>query len=358
MTPVVNLLHSAKLSRAVIVLVLLASTGCQQRTATLPPPGTTTPAAFSIYFTDPKKPTADSYRGGPDTDLAKAIEQARLSVDIAIYDLNLWSIRDALLKAYRRGVAVRVITESDNLDEAEIQDLKNAGIPVLGDRRGGLMHNKYVVIDRSEIWTGSMNFTTTDGYLNNNNLLRIRSSRLAEDYTVEFNEMFQDDLFGPDVRAATPYPEVTIDGIPVAVYFSPDDGAQAHLVELLNGAQRSIYFLAFSWTSDDLTNAVLERAQNGVVVAGVMEESQVQSNIGSDYDRFQQAGLDVRLDGNSRNMHHKVIIIDEKIVVTGSYNFTNSAEEFNDENVLVLHDPGLAAQFLIEFQQIYADGHR
>jgi phosphatidylserine/phosphatidylglycerophosphate/cardiolipin synthase-like enzyme len=86
-------------------------------------------AGFKVYFTDPKSPTAESYRGGPDAELAAAIEEARLSVDMAIYDLNLWSIRDALINAYRRGVAVRLVIESDNLDEPEIQDLKAVGIP-------------------------------------------------------------------------------------------------------------------------------------------------------------------------------------------------------------------------------------
>jgi phosphatidylserine/phosphatidylglycerophosphate/cardiolipin synthase-like enzyme len=348
-----------------ICTFLLAFSGCDE-----PPPPVLTPtvgsgssetdvgAGFKVYFTDPKNPTAESYRGGPDADLAAAIEEARVSVDTAIYDLNLWSIRDALLNAYRRGVAVRLVIESDNLDEPEIQDLKAAGIPILGDRREGLMHNKFVVIDRSQVWTGSMNFTTTDGYLNNNNLVQVQSTRLAEDYTTEFNEMFQDDLFGPDQRAETPYPALNVNGVPVEVYFAPDDGVEAQLIDLIQSAEQSIYFMAFSFTSDPLSEAILERAQKGVIVAGVMEESQVESNTGSDYDRFRQAGLDIRLDGNPRNMHHKVIVIDEKTVVTGSYNFSLSAENVNDENVLVFHDPRIANQFMTEFERVFADGHR
>jgi phosphatidylserine/phosphatidylglycerophosphate/cardiolipin synthase-like enzyme len=313
---------------------------------------------LKVYFTDPKNPTAKSYRGGPDAELAAAIEEARVSVDAAIYDLNLWSLRDSMIKAYRRGVAVRLVIESDNLDEPEIQDLKAAGIPILGDRREGLMHNKFVIIDRSQVWTGSMNFTTSDGYLNDNNLVQVKSSRLAEDYTTEFNEMFQDDLFGPEIRAATPYPELKIEGVPIEIYFSPDDEVDEHLIDLIQSAEQSIYFMAFSFTSDSLAEAILERAQNGVIVAGVMEESQVESNIGSDYDRFRQAGLDIRLDGNARNMHHKVIIFDEKTVVTGSYNFSNSAENVNDENVLVFHDPQIADQFMTDFERVFSDGHR
>ena len=313
---------------------------------------------FRVYFTDPTSPTAESYRGGPDTRLATAIDEARVSVDAAIYDLNLWSVRDALINAFRRGVSVRIVIESDNLDEPEIQDLQEAGISILGDRREGLMHNKFVVIDRSQVWTGSMNFTTSDGYMNDNDLLQVRSVRLAEDYTTEFNEMFKDDLFGPDIRSVTPYPELVVEGVPLEVYFSPDDGVAGHLIELIQAAQQSIYFMAFSFTSDALTEAILERAKDGVTVAGVMEETQVESNSGSDYERFRQAGLDIRLDGNPRNMHHKVILIDGNTVVVGSYNFSNSAENINDENVLVFHDARIAGQFETEFERVFAGGHR
>ncbi len=177
-----------------------------------------------MYFTEPTDPTASSFRGGPDEDLAEAIDQARVSVDMAIYDLNLWSVRDALIRAHRRGVGVRVVTESDNMDEQEVQELKEAGIEVLGDRQEGLMHHKFVVLDRTEVWTGSMNFTTGGGYLDNNNIIRIRSSKLAEDYTHEFEQMFVDDHFGTIKSAGTPDPTMTVNGSLIEVYFSPQDG--------------------------------------------------------------------------------------------------------------------------------------
>ena len=100
--------------------------------------------------------------------------------------------------------------------------------------------------------------------------------------------------------------------------------------------KRACTFLAYSFTSDDLTAALLERYQTGVDVAGVMEARQVESNTGSDYERLRAAGIDVRLDGNPDNMHHKVLIIDGQTVVTGSFNFSRSAEERNDENSLVM----------------------
>jgi phosphatidylserine/phosphatidylglycerophosphate/cardiolipin synthase-like enzyme len=114
-----------------------------------------------------------------------------------------------------------------------------------------------------------------------------------------------------------------------------------------------VRFLAYSFTQDELAEALLQRSLEGIDVTGVMEARQVESNVGSDYERFRGAGLDVRLDANPSNMHHKVLIIDDSIVVTGSYNFSRSAEERNDENTLVIHDPAIAAQYLAEFQEIF-----
>jgi phosphatidylserine/phosphatidylglycerophosphate/cardiolipin synthase-like enzyme len=319
----------------------------------LPPPGpTSTPSGewIAVYFTDPFSGRASP---GPAEALAAAIDQARLSVDMAIYSISLTNVRDALIRAHRRGVQVRLVMESDNRDRPVPQALIEAGISVLGDRRESLMHNKFVVIDRSEVWTGSMNFTNSGAYSDHNHLLRIRSVKVAENFTREFEEMFVHDRFGPDVVADTPYPRLTVNGVPVEVYFSPDDGVARRLLELLGEARESIYFMMFSFTSDSLGEVIRQRAQAGVEVAGVMESEQIRSNIGTEFDPFRHAGLEVRKDGHSGQMHHKVVIIDRQIVVTGSYNFSNNAERRNDENVVIIFSQDLAAEFIVEFLRIF-----
>jgi phosphatidylserine/phosphatidylglycerophosphate/cardiolipin synthase-like enzyme len=198
-----------------------------------------------------------------------------------------------------------------------------------------------------------MNYTISEAYRNNNNLVRIRSAKLAEDYSAEFAEMFEADQFGPGSPANTPYPALTIEDVSLEVYFSPDDGVEGQLQRLLRSAQEDIFFLAFSFTSDELAQAILDRAAAGVTVAGVMDESQYKSNQGTEYDAFRSAFLDVRLDGNPRNMHHKVFIIDQSTVITGSYNFTFSAAARNDENLLVIHSPEIANLYLEEFQKVF-----
>jgi phosphatidylserine/phosphatidylglycerophosphate/cardiolipin synthase-like enzyme len=351
---------------AFFAVSLLFSVGCQVTggpvlaTNAAPTPVTSANPAnwYTVYFTEPGSADARRLKNGPDVDLAAAIGAARVSVDAAIYDLDLFSIQNALIDAHSRGLNVRMVTESDYMDEEAIQRLIDSGIEVLGDRREGLMHNKFIVIDRFEVWTGSMNLTVNGAYRNNNNLIRIRSSRLAEDFETEFKEMFQDDKFGPGSPYNTPYPEVTIDGTLVEVYFSPDDGTASRILELLMNARQSIQFLAYSFTADDLGKAIIEQASAGLNVSGVMEESQVKSNIGTEYDRFHANGLDVRLDGNPANMHDKVIIIDGAIVITGSYNFSASAENSNDENTLIIHNPQIAQEYLAEFDRIFEQAQR
>jgi phosphatidylserine/phosphatidylglycerophosphate/cardiolipin synthase-like enzyme len=339
----------------VLIFVATACTPARSLQATITPgaPADAGQDWYTIYFTDPTAPNASSYRGGPDEELAAGIDQARVSVDTAIFDLNLWSIRDALIAAHRRGVSVRVVTDSDNMDEQEVQELKQAGIQVLGDRHESLMHDKFVVIDRSVVWTGSMNFTTGGGYLDNNNLIRLQSPKLGEAYTTEFEQMFVNDHFSSEKTPQTHDLIVTVNGSPIEVSFSPEDGTLEHILSAVNLAQESISFLAYSFTSDELAQALIERAQAGVSVRGVFDKDQYTSNSGTEYETLHNAGLDVWLDANPRLMHHKVIIIDGQVVITGSYNFSNNAEQYNDENTLIINDSGIATQYLEEFQQIY-----
>jgi phosphatidylserine/phosphatidylglycerophosphate/cardiolipin synthase-like enzyme len=312
--------------------------------------------SIQVFFTDPNAADAQLVEGGPDEELAGAIDAARLSVDIAIHNLNLYSVRDALLAAQERGVDVRMVVEVDNFGSQELHPYLAAGIPVVLDGEQGTMHNKFVVIDRYEVWTGSVNFTVGDMYYSRNNLLRLRSAELAENYLHEFDEMFVNGLFSDDSRNDTVHSAVEINAMQVKNYFSPDDGTLAHLVELVNAADESVYFLAFSLTSDPLAEALVAAQQRGVEVRGVMDESQVASNQGGDYDFLRAAGVDVRQDGEGGNLHHKVLIIDGEIVVTGSYNFSRNAEERNDENTLVIYSENIAAQYLHEFLQLWELG--
>ncbi|OGO67872.1 MAG: hypothetical protein A2Z37_08215 [Chloroflexi bacterium RBG_19FT_COMBO_62_14] len=308
--------------------------------------------AIRVYFTQPASTGSSEQVGSVEEELVKAIDEAQSSVDMAVYALNLGDIADALRRANQRGVDVRLVIESDNADEPEVQALMGAGIPIHADQRPPLMHHKFMVIDGAELWTGSMNMTSGAAFQDNNNLVRIASARLADDFTGEFNEMFEQDRFGALSLEDTPYASLEVSGVTLEVLFSPDDGVAARIIDLIDGAEFSLDFAAFSLTSNAIADRLIAAAERGVRVRGVMETSQV-GGTGSEYARLRQARLDVRLDENPFNMHHKFIVIDSAVVATGSYNFSASAEERNDENMLLIHDPRIASLYLEEFSWLF-----
>ncbi len=199
---------------------------------------------------------------------------------------------------------------------------------------------------------GSWNVTDNDTFRNNNNMLRVASRQVAADYAREFQQLF-DGRFGSGKSSATPFPRVRVGGVPIEVYFSPEDGVAKYVLQRLNAAKRSINFMTFSYTSSAIADAMVAQVKAGLPVRGVFE-SQNAGGTGSAFGRLRQGGVDVLQDGNCYILHHKVIIIDERTVITGSYNFTSSAEKDNDENLVIVDDPALARVYLDEFARVYA----
>ncbi|MGH2524082.1 MAG: phospholipase D-like domain-containing protein, partial [Anaerolineales bacterium] len=119
-------------------------------------------------------------------------------------------------------------------------------------------------------------------------------------------------------------------------------------------SQSSVYFMAFSFTRTDFADALIAKAQAGVTVQGVFETRQIAAGGDAAWNALTAAGLDVRQDGNPFNLHSKVFIIDQQIVVMGSYNFSRNAEDNNDENVLIIHNPEIAAAYFAEWQKVWA----
>ena len=352
-------MNRQRASRSIVVMLLIyaANLALQFLSTSDAPdlPQSESNGWYSIYFTNPEGASASTLRGGPDAKLATAIDEATSSVDVAAQEIDLWSIRDALIGAHDRGLRVRVVTESDYLSNAEIQAMTLSGIPLRADGREALMHHKFVVIDSEEVWTGSMNLTVNGAYRNNNNLLRIQSSEIASHFTDEFEEMFTEDRFGalswPEAAQSVTAPDAT----EIEVWFSPDMNVADRIHALILGAERNIHVMAFNLTLDTISDAIQRQAAGGVEVRGLFDADQAQ-NQGSDISRLEEMGVEIVLDRNPRKMHHKVIVIDERIVITGSYNFSRNAEEQNDENVLIIHSSELAAEYLIEFSRLSEDG--
>ncbi len=286
--------------------------------------------------------------------LVARLSNAEERIDAALYHLSAAPVANALIEAHHRGVQVRIVTETDNMDEEEIGQLQEVGIPIADDGDpDSYMHHKFIVIDERYVWTGSYNTTYNGAYKNNNNVILIDSVRLAYNFTQEFRELFLREQVGKPFDRYMTYPHVTLnDGTEIFTYFSPHTDTIRPLLETIRSAKTSIHFMAFSFTHDMIGGAIRNRFESGVDVQGVFESRQVDDRY-SEYNAMKDARIPVSLDENRGAMHHKVIVIDGETVITGSYNFSKNAENNNNENLLIIKgNREIAAAYLAEFERI------
>jgi phosphatidylserine/phosphatidylglycerophosphate/cardiolipin synthase-like enzyme len=167
-------------------------------------PNSTIAPAIEVYFSNPLDGIGSI---GPEAYLVQAIDAAQISVDMAIYNLSLENVASALIRARQRGVKVAAGDGVGSNDRK--QPLRWHRQAFQSPRPAqSLMHDKFTVIDNKEVWTGSMNYTTTSAYSDSTTCCAWNQPRRS-DYTVEFAEMFSENLFGPYTRRH-PYPRASI----------------------------------------------------------------------------------------------------------------------------------------------------
>ena len=309
----------------------------------------TTNESVSVFFAPCRKRDAD----GIDDHLLALVERAETSILCAFYELQLPEIAKVLIDKHHEGVAVRIVSDTEYADRRAMERCIAAGIPVVFDERSAFMHNKFCVVDGRYVWTGSTNITERGFYDNNNNAVLIDSEWAARNYALEFREMFVHQQFGPRSPSNTSRETYRIENVMLEILFSPEDDVLDALIEEIDDAETSIDFMAFAFTSEDIAKAMVARMKDGVRVRGLFEKR----SAGSKYSRDEflaERGAEIHLDANRNTMHHKVIIIDSETVITGSYNFSKSAEKSNDENVIILHSPAIAGRYTQEFEGLVA----
>ena len=276
--------------------------------------------------------------------LSEFILSASSSVYCAFFDLDLEDVKNALKEKDEEGVDVKLIVDTDNHDMVEDLD-----VDIKQDYRSAFMHNKFCIVDGKRISSGSMNPTFNGNSKNNNNLIFISSSVLASNYEDEFFEMW-DGEFGKGSGVGVPV--VYADGIKIENYFCPEDNCGEKISDVLSSAKESIKFLTFSFTHTSIANEIVMKIHDNVSVKGVFEKR----GATTEYSRFKlldYQGASVRRDNNSAVMHHKLFIIDDSIVITGSFNPSKNADTRNDENILVIYSSDVANRFLEEFDYVF-----
>ncbi len=312
---------------------------------------------WELYFTEPTVINDPETQVSPLQEvLVGLIDDSVSKIDIAAFEFNLVPIMDAVVAAEERGVEVRWVTDDEyGIEEDELEghdyfkNLEDAGVEVIDDDRSGLMHNKYIIFDDAIVWTGSTNLTINGMYKNNNNSIVIYSKTLADIYETDFEEMWAGD-FGARSESTVDEQTVIIADSEITALFSPEDDAADYLAAFVSQAADSIYFMAFSFTHEAIGNAMMDVYDSGVTVSGIFETRGSETEY-SELTAFHCLGMPVRQDGNPATFHHKVIIIDQRWVVTGSFNFSNNADESNSENLIIIDNPEIATLFLLEFER-------
>lgn len=312
--------------------------------------------------------------------LITRMNNAHRSIDAALYSLSGTpgdNIAAALLAAKQRGVTVRVICEADNRNSNALSSLANGGVPLIDDRfdqsnaGAGLMHNKFFVIDRGGgapdsvwVWTGSWNPTFPGTYDDYQNAIEFQDAALAGAYTLEFEEMWGSATESPVAAASrfgarktdnTPH-RFIIGGRHVECYFSPSDRTTSHIAAAIGAARHSVAVGTMTLTRTDLAARLVVARAAGQKVRIILDNN---TDTGSQFASMQSQGLDIHLKTGAGLFHHKYMIADaenpawEAVTVTGSHNWSSAAENSNNENTVLVHDAGVANQYLQEFAARY-----
>jgi len=319
----------------------------------------------TVEFTNPGTSAATAVDTQADDRVIAAIDGATTTVDIAVFGFDHPSITQAVLRAHARGIAVRLVGHGEELSTSNgLKALQAAGVPMVLRPSSALMHHKFMVIDGVDVAFGSMNFTTYAATQNDENLVFVRSPELAAIFVGELEQMFAG-RFGSKKTARAVRPEVPVEGGTIGLHFSPKEDTLTRLREVIGTAETRIYFLAFSFTLSEVATDLIAARARGVEVVGVFDKGSASSSWSQD-DALAAAGVSVFVDGNDNTsgfaggrLHHKVMIIDaggvDPIVVTGSYNWSASATNSNDETLAILRGKSLVAPFVGEFCRVY--GH-
>jgi len=277
------------------------------------------------------------------------INKSEKSIDIAIYGYStVPDIEKALKSAISRGVNVRLIYDRDSKKEniyPNTEFLLKLIPQNLSDVNSidfqKIMHNKFYIFDEERLITGSANLSNTDmSGFNSNSIISIKSKEMAKIYKQEFEQMYN----GKFHREKAPFlkPDIKIDSAKISAYFSPQDKAiEKAILPLIRNAKKYIYIPTFVLTEKRVANELINAKKRGVEVK-ILIDALNASVKHSKHNELRLGGIEVKTENYAGKMHSKSMIVDDKYTIIGSMNFSNSGENFNDENLILIEDVEIA----------------
>lgn len=329
--------------------------------------------------------------GAPD-DLERVIVEfiraAKKTLDIAVQELDSEPVAQALLDAALKGIDIRMFLEQDYLRAAvppkvSPQDgqtqrqaelaaqwderrrpaslrtnrdilaaLLRCGVDIKADLNPQIFHQKFIVRDyrgekslgKAALLTGSANFTATDTHQNLNHVIVFHDTRVARAYASEFAELMGGTFGALRLREEELPKTINVKGVPVRVLFAPDDHPELEIVKQMLKARSRLDFAVFTFAvSSGIDDALQMLHLAGIDIQGVLDAGQGAQDWAASH-WLHEAGIEVFVSDKNllpglRKLHHKLMVIDDDIVIAGSMNYTGPANDYNDENIFVLGNP-------------------
>jgi phosphatidylserine/phosphatidylglycerophosphate/cardiolipin synthase-like enzyme len=300
--------------------------------------------------------------GGPDNleeVIVEFINGAKKRLEIAVQELESKPIAEALIEARKRKVLVKLVIEQSYLKRSPPKDdpwtaggenednrtvhnaILRTNIDVKVDYNTSIFHQKFVVRDGQSVLTGSTNFTPTGTHANLNHVVVVHDKNVAKIYSKEFREI-QDGRFGRENQAHDPHPPLaTVSNVSIKVLFAPDHNPEMEIMKQMMKARKRIDFAIFTFSkSSGIDDTMLRLLDLDMPIRGAFDYKQgVQE--WSPVKAISKKGADlygVKKGNGVGKLHHKLMVLDDQVVIAGSFNYTGPANNLNDENIIILGD--------------------
>lgn len=288
--------------------------------------------------------------------VVELVDGATASVDVAQFTFSSKPIEAALLRAHERGVAVRVAMDSAQDQAGSVaRRLRDAGLEVRfvkggeGGPHTGIMHAKFMLVDGQTLLTGSNNWSSTGTSINEENTIVLRlpeSDPRIVGHACQFEAIWARNLIAPSTCSNA------------GVAFSPSGAGQKLVRSALREATQSIDVLMHHLTDQDMVKELARAAERGVRVRVIVNAADRAEHAGRNWDRLFAAGGRIRYKQVNAEqfqlMHHKLAIVDDRILVNGSGNWSGSAFFKNFETFVRYDDPRILQPFRGLYHRLWA----
>lgn len=347
--------------------------------------------SIEVYFLDP---TVDykKKQNGALKRLVDLIYKSKKRIYFAVYGISQWDVINALENKYKSGVDIQWVTDVNKFgknnygrtvflqekipffktdltkEELTFNNRQEANFYIKNQKitaeftdeeikyfTDQLMHNKFFVFDFDTISTGSANISyTCIGGMNTNanDFIVIKSPKVNEIYAKEFSQMINGN-FHRDKKPIEDKKNIKLDdGTVISIYFAPMDRDFMHdIIEIINSSKEYVYAPIFYLTDSKISQALINAKERGVDVKIILDASSAMSKY-SKHKILRIANIPVKVENWVGKMHMKCLIT-ERYVVTGSMNWTNRAQFFNDENSIIIDNPYIAKAYRKQFFRLY-----